>query len=407
MKGPEVIRVDKPAFDGGEPIRDNFLPLAIPVIGQEEKDEVLDTLSSGWLSKGPKTHRFEQEFAQYIGCRQAIAVSSCTAALHVALAAYGIGQGDEVITSPMTFVSTANVIVHQHATPILVDCEPDTFNINTSLIANKITERTKAIIPIDMHGRPSDLDNIVSLAHQHGIRVIEDAAHAIGAESQERKLGAISDVTAFSFYATKNLTTGDGGMITTNDDDLANKMRVWSLHGMSADAWKRYSASGSAQTSWQAVYPGFKYNMTDIQAAIGLHQIRKLDNFIAIRDQLRAAYDAALADIAEITCPAPTANVKHAWHIYGIVLKTELLNISRDQFMQALRAENIGSGIHFVGVHLQPYYQQTFGYRPEDFPVASYLSERLISLPLFPTMNEQDIRDVAAAIKRIINHYRK
>lgn len=396
----------QPAIVGGTPARNTFLPLAVPLIGDEEKQEVLDALDSGWITKGPKTHQFEEDFKTYVGSRHAIAVSSCTAGLHVALVAANIGEGDEVITCPMTFVATANVILHQHATPVFVDCDSTTYNIIPALIEAKITSRTKAIIPIHMHGLPCDLDEIMAIAKRHGLLVIEDAAHAVGAEYHSRKIGSLGDVTAFSFYATKNLTTGDGGMVTTDNDELAEKMRIWSLHGMSTDAWRRYSADGKPQANWQAIYPGFKYNLTDIQSAIGLHQLRKLDDFIATRERYSQIYDEGLGDMPEVVTPVKGNDIKHGHHLYVIALRLEHLSINRDQFMTALRAENIGTGLHFMSVHLQPYYQEKFGYHAADYPNATYLSERIISLPLCPRMCEGDVRDVIAAIKKIVNYYR-
>jgi len=398
---------EKPALAGGIPVRNTFLPLALPLIGVEEKQEVMDTLDSGWLTKGPKTHRFEEDFKKYVGSSNAIAVSSCTAGLHVALAAAEIGEADEVITCPMTFVATANVILHQRATPVFVDCDSRTFNIDPQLIEAKITPRTKAIVPIHMHGQPCDMTEILAIARRHGLLVIEDAAHAVGAEYYGHKIGTLGDVTVFSFYATKNLTTGDGGMITTDDDELAEKMRIWSLHGMSSDAWKRYSADGKPQSTWEAIYPGFKYNLTDIQSAIGLHQLKKLDDFIATRERYCQIYDEALADVPEVITPIKNADIKHGRHLYAITLRLEHLSITRDEFVAALRAENIGTGLHFISVHLQPYYQAKFGYREEDCPNAAYLSERIISLPLCPRMSEDDVMDVVVAVKKIVNFYRK
>ena len=260
-----------PAIEGGKVTRNNFLPFFRPLIGQEEIEEVVDTLKSDWLTTGPKTHLFEEEFAKYIGCKYAVAVNSCTAALHISLAALGIGKGDEVITSPYTFISAINVILQQGAIPIFVDIKPDTFNINPDLIRGKINDKTKAIMPVHFGGQPCEMDKIMKIAKDNNLLVIEDAAHAISAEYEGRKVGNIGDTTSFSFYPTKNITTGEGGMITTNDEELMNKYKIWSLHGISKDAWKRYSAEGSWY--YEIVCPGYKYNMTDIQASLGLHQL--------------------------------------------------------------------------------------------------------------------------------------
>jgi dTDP-4-amino-4,6-dideoxygalactose transaminase len=394
-------------------MRDTFLPFSLPAIGEEEIAEVVDSLRSGWITTGPKTRRFEEEFREYIGARHAIAVNSCTAGLHIALAALGIGPGDEVIVPTLTFCSTANIVVHLGARPVLVDVGED-FNVTPEAIERAITSRTRAIIPVHYGGQPCDLDAIYSLASRHNLPVVEDAAHAVGAAYHGHKIGsdslrpAASDprvVACFSFYATKNMTTGEGGMITTADDELADRMRLLSLHGMSRDAWKRYTTTGSWY--YEVLLPGYKYNMTDIQAALGIHQLRKLDDFIAIRQHYARMYDEGFADMLEVERPIIHSDRTHTYHLYAIRLNLERLTIDRAQFIEELKALNIGTSVHFIPVHLHPYYRDTFGYRPGDFPVAERLYERIISLPLFPRMTEHDVQDVIHAVKAVASRHRR
>ena len=394
-----------PAIEGGKITRNNFLPFARPLIEKEDIEEVVDTLNSDWLTTGPKTHLFEEEFAKYIGCKYAVAVNSCTAALHISLAALGIEKGDEVITTPYTFVSTVNVILQQRAIPIFVDIKPDTFNINPDLIREKINDKTKALIPVHFGGQPCDMGKIMKIAKDNNLLVIEDAAHAISAEYEGRKIGIIGDATSFSFYPTKNMTTGEGGMVTTNDEKLRERLKIWSLHGISKDAWKRYSAEGSWY--YEVVCPGYKYNMTDIQASLGLQQLEKLNCFQRKREKIVKAYDGAFKDMKEITIPFVKDNIKHAWHLYVIKIVSEKLKINRNQFIEALKAENIGTSVHFIPVHLHPYYRDTYGFKRGDFPNTEYAFDRVISLPLFPKMNDEDVKDVIDAVRKIIEYYKK
>jgi len=326
------------------PVRDRFLPFHQPSIDGEEIQEVVDTLKSGWITTGPKTKLFEKKFQEYIGCKHAIAVSSCTAGLHLALVAAGVGQGDEVITTPYTFATTGEVIIQIGAKPVFVDIEEDGFNIDVTKIPEAITPETKAIIPVHFAGEPCDMDEIMKIAQENNLFVIEDAAHAVGAEYKGKKIGNIGDVTVFSFYATKNLTTGEGGMVTTNNDELAEKIRLLSLHGISKDAWKRYTAEGSWY--YEILYAGYKYNMTDIQASLGIHQLNKLEKFLSIRQKYAQRYSSAFADISEIKIPPVNHHVRHAWHLYVIRLNSASLSIDRKQFIEALKAENIGSSVH-------------------------------------------------------------
>jgi len=395
----------RPACEGGESVRQTFLPFALPMIGKAEEDEVIDTLRSGWITTGPKTRRFEDMCKEYVGTKHAVAVNSCTAALHIALAAARIGPGDEVITTPISWPATANVIILQGATPVFVDVEPDTLNIDATKIEAAITRRTKAIIPVHMAGQPCDMNSIHSIAAKHKLMVIEDAAHAIGARYEGRRIGSLSDATAFSFYPIKNITTIEGGLLATDNDQLADRARMLSLHGVSRDAWKRYSADGALH--WQLLEPGFKYNMTDVQASLGLHQLPRLDEFISIREKYRSVYDEAFADLPAIQPLAQLPGRHSAHHLYIVLIRPEYCSITRDQFMLALKAENIGTGVHFISMHLQPYYRDNWQMRPQDFPVAASVSEKLVSLPLYPKMSNDDLRDVIRAVRKICLAYGK
>lgn len=385
------------------PTRTSFLPLSRPDIGEEEKAEVLDTLNSDWLSKGPKTKKFEEQFKDYVGAKHAIALSSCTAALHIALLTVGVMPGDEVITSPLTFIATGNAILYVGAKPVFVDIQRDTYNMDPELLEQRITEKTKAIIPVHFAGLPCEMDDIQKIAKKYQIPIIEDAAHAIGASFKGKKVGNIGDITCFSFYATKTLTTGDGGLITTNNEDFARKLEILSLHGMSTGAWQRYSPTGSAK--WEMVELGYKYNMTDIQASLGIHQLAKIDSFVKKREDIFCFYDKMLKEIPEIQIPASRGYCKHARYIYPIVLRTEKLTAGRLELINHLKAENIGTGIHFISIHLQPYYEKLFGFKPEAFQNALYVSDRILSLPLFTKMTENDAYYVVNKIKGFIQKY--
>lgn len=385
------------------PLREDFLPFCLPDVGGGEIEEVVRVLRSGWITTGPRTIEFERQFAEYVGSRHAIAVSSCTAALHIALAAAGIGPGDEVITSPLTFCSTANVIVHLGGTPVFADIGED-YNVDPVEVERRITPRTKAIIPVHYSGQPCRMDDILACAERHSLMVIEDAAHSVGARYRGRMIGTIGDVTAFSFYAIKNMTTAEGGMITT-DDELATKMRLLSLHGISKDAWKRYAREGSWY--YEVVYAGYKSNMTDIQAALGIHQLARLEQFLAIRSKYAAMYNEAFDAMPEIQTPVVNADVRHAWHLYVVRLDLERLTVDRAQFIEALRAENIGTSVHFIPVHLHPYYRRTYGYERGNFPHAESIYDRIVSLPLYPKMTEEAVQDVIAGVRRTVSRHRK
>jgi dTDP-4-amino-4,6-dideoxygalactose transaminase len=395
---------DKIAAEGGAPVRPSFLPFHQPLIDADDEQAVLETLRSGWITTGPRTKRFEKEFAAYTGAGHCVAVNSCTAALHLALEACGVAPGDEVITSPITFASTANVIVHSGARPVFVDVDPETFNIDPSELNAAITPRTKAIIPVDFAGHPCDLDEIMVIAARHGLTVIEDAAHTVGAAYKGRRVGGIADMTCFSFYATKNITSGEGGALTTNCAEWAERISVMALHGISRDAWKRYSAEGYRH--WDIIAPGFKYNMFDLQGALVLSQLSKLETFQARRAALKTRLDAGLGDLREVAIPAQRPWITHANHLYPIVVRTEMLTADRDTVMNAIQAENVGIGVHFRAVHLHPYYVDTFGFGRGMFPRAEYYSDRTISLPLFPRMTDQDADDVIAAVRKVVIRYR-
>ncbi len=390
-------------------MRTTFLPYALPSIGEEEIAEVVDSLRSGWLTSGPKVRRLEDELAAYLGARHALAVSSCTAALHIALTALGIGPGDEVVVPTMTFCSTANVVIHLGARPVLVDVGPD-MNVTPEAIEAALTPRTRAIVPVHYGGQPCDLEAIHALAARHGLPVVEDAAHAIGARYRDQKIGsdalaAPRSITCFSFYAIKNMTTGEGGAIATADDGLAETMRLLTLHGMSRDAWKRYTGAGSWY--YEVVLPGYKDNMTDIQAALGIHQVRRLEGFIETRRRYARLYDEAFFELPEVEAPIVRPGRCHVYHLYPILLRLEGLAIDRARFIEELRARGIGTSVHFVPVHLHPFYARQFGYRPGDLPCAEALYSRLISLPLYPAMSEADVADVIQAVGDVVRAFRR
>ena len=384
--------------------RENFLPYALPDITEAEINAVVDTLRSNWITKGPKTIEFEKQFAAYVGAKHAIAMNSCTAALHVALVAAGIGEGDEVITTPFTFAASANIIIHAGATPVFVDVDLASYCIDPAKIEAKITPRTKAIIPVHYAGQAADLEPIKALCEKYNLFLLEDAAHAVYTTYKGQMIGGIGDATAFSFYATKNLCTAEGGMLTTNSDELAEKARIISLHGMSKNAWNRYSKGGS--WFYEIEFPGFKYNMTDIQASLGLVQMQRLEEMQARRLEIAQRYHEAFGSMPEIIEPADTGIGRHAWHLYAIQVNDDLLTIGRNQFIEELGQANIGTSVHFIPVHLHPYYRETYGTKEGDLPVAEKIYSRLISLPLYTRMSNQDVEDVIYAVRTIVDKYR-
>jgi dTDP-4-amino-4,6-dideoxygalactose transaminase len=380
--------------------RAEFLPFFRPLISEAAIAEVVDTLRSGWLTRGPRTEQFEGRFAAYLGVPHAVAVNSATAALHLALVGLGVGAGDEVITSPITFPSTANVIVHAGGRPVFADVEPDTLNLDPASVAERIGPRTRAIIAVHLAGHPCDLGPIREAVERPGIPIIEDAAHAIEAEYGGRKVGALGRAAAFSFYATKNLTTGEGGMLTTADPGLAEGTRLLALHGISRDAWKRYAADG--EPAWEARLAGFKYNMGDIQAALGLHQLEELEASWRRRRALLQRYRERLRAVRGVRPLAERPGVRHACHLCIVRLDLAGLRLSRRGVIEGLRARNVGSGIHFPALHLEPYYRQTFGFAPGDCPVAEAAGREVLSLPLFPAMTEADVDDAVEALADVL-----
>jgi dTDP-4-amino-4,6-dideoxygalactose transaminase len=388
-------------------MRATFLPFSIPTIGEEEINEVVDSLRSGWITTGPKVKRFEESFKEYVGAPFAVALSSATAGLHLAMLALQLKPGDEVITTPMTFAATVSMIVQGGGTPILADIEASgTLNIDVNEIRKKITPRTRAIVPVHFAGQPCDMDEIFALAREFNLTVIEDAAHAIGTEYKGARIGSLDSTSVFSFHPIKNITTGEGGMVATRDERIAEEISLMKFHGMNREAWKRYEASGTP--NYDIVMPGFKYNMMDLQAALGLHQLEKLDGFIEMRTFLAEFYNHAFDDVPEMICPESVPyEHRHAWHLYTPLIRIEDLTIDRDTFMAQLKRENIGTGLHFKAIHHHPYYRDTLGIAPGELPNADYASERILSLPLFPLMTLEDARDVVRAVKTVISRNKR
>jgi dTDP-4-amino-4,6-dideoxygalactose transaminase len=381
-------------------MRKNYLVFGAPQIEQPEIDEVTDCLQTGWLGTGPKVAKFESAFRDYTGATYAMAVNSCTAGLHLSMLVAGLKPGDEVITTPMTFCATVNTIIHAGGIPLLTDCDRDTMLIDPERIEDTITQRTRAIVPVHLCGRPCNMDAINDIAKRHNLIVIEDAAHAIETIYKGQKVGNISDLSCFSFYVTKNVITGEGGMVTTNNSDFADRIKMYGLHGMSRDAWRRFSDDGYKH--YQVIFPGFKYNMMDLQAAIGLHQLSRIRVNLKRRNEIWHRYGEAFHDLP-IGRPAPDEpDTVHARHLYTLMIDEERCGISRDEFMRRLHRMNIGTGVHYLGIHLHPYYRERFGYRPEDFPNATWISERTVSIPLSPHLAEADIQDVIEAVHSAI-----
>jgi dTDP-4-amino-4,6-dideoxygalactose transaminase len=375
------------------------VPFCRPDITEDEIAEVVETLQSGWITTGPRTERFETAFAESIGAPWAVAVSSCTAGLHVALVAAGCGEGTEVITTTNTFTATAASILQAGARPVFVDIEPDTFNMDPAAVERAVTSRTKGIIPVHIAGHPCEMDPILDIAQKAGATIIEDAAHALPAAYRGRKIGTISPLTCFSFYATKNLTTGEGGMITGLDPDLNEKVRILGYHGMSRDGWKRYTQKGSWY--YEIVEHGFKYNLPDIASAIGLRQLRRLDAMQARRREIVRAYDEAFGTIEGIATPATREHVEHAWHLYAIRVSERVFNAGRDGFIRDLAERGIGTSVHFIPLHLHPLYQRLLGLTPGSFPVANEVYRASLSLPLFSAMTDEEVSRVIKAVTEV------
>ena len=385
--------------------RKTFLPFALPHITQAEINEVVDTLRSGWLTTGPKTKRFEREFVARVGAPYALAVNSATAAMHLALDAIGLQPGDEVIVPVYTFTATAEVAVYFRARPVFVDVDPVTCNLDPAQLEKHITPKTRAIMVVHIAGLPAELDAIHAIAKVHNLPVIEDAAHAFPAKYRGRMIGTISDLTAFSFYATKTLSTGEGGMLTTANPQYAERVAMMALHGISRDAWKRYSAEGSWY--YEVLQAGYKYNMTDIAAALGLHQLARSKWLWERRRAIAQRYTEAFSEWPEIEPPPNPAHVEHAWHLYLLRLRTERLAITRDAFIQSLTQANIGTSVHFIPLHLHPFYRNMYQLAADDFPAALDAYQRVISLPIYPGMTDGDVEDVIAAVEQIIAAHKK
>jgi len=392
-------------------MREKFLPFSPPMIGEAEIEEVVQTLREGWITTGPRAQRFEADFCRYTGAEAALAVNSATSAMHIALAALGIGEGDAVITTTMTFASTVHVIEHQRARPVLVDVEPDTLNIDPDRVeaAVRNTRGVKAILPVHLYGHPAEMDALYAIASKYQLAVVEDAAHSLAARYHGRMIGASApnftgpDLVAFSFYATKNLTTGEGGMLT-GAPELIESARMWSLHGMSRDAHKRYSQAGSWR--YDVTLPGFKYNMPDIMAAIGLRQLERLDAMQSRRKAIADQYCEALGGLPELELPTLRPGIESAWHIYPLRLRLERLTIDRAGFIEELRKRNIGASVHFIPIHEHTFYRERYDLRPEQFPVASREFDRMLSLPLSPAHTDRDVADVIEAVTEIISEQR-
>ena len=379
-------------------MRKTLLPYGRQSIGEDDIQAVVDVLRSDWLTTGPKVAEFEESFAAWVGAKHAVSFSSGTAALHGAAFAAGLKPGDEAITTPMTFAATANCVLYQGATPVFADVSTDTLNLDPEQVAARITARTRAVLPVDYAGHPAEMDAILELAARHGLIVIEDASHALGAEYRQRRTGGIAHMTVFSFHPVKHLATGEGGMVTTDRADCAEALRRFRNHGISSEARQRQTAG---QWHYEMVLLGFNYRLTDMACALGLSQLKKLKANLMRRREIAERYSTVFAGLAGVTLPAVRADVSPAWHLYPIRLNLEKLTADRAQVFRALRAENIGVNVHYIPVHRHPYYRDRFGYRGGEYPIAEDAYERLISLPMFHGMSDQDVEDVVTAVKKI------
>jgi perosamine synthetase len=392
------------ALDGGMPVRERLLPYGRQSIDEDDIQAVTDVLRSDWLTTGPKVAEFEEAFATYVGAKFAVSFNSGTAALHGAAFAAGLRPGDEAITSPLTFAATANCILYQQATPVFADICPDTLNLDPQQVADRITPHTRALLPVDYAGYPADLEAMLDLAERNGVVVIEDACHALGAEYKNRHVGSVAHMTVFSFHPAKHLTTGEGGMVTTEREDYAETLRRFRNHGISSDARQRQA---EGQWHYEMTLLGFNYRLTDIACALGLSQLKKLEGNLRRRREIASRYDAQLGDLAGIELPVVLGDVAPAWHLYPIRVNPEKLNVSRGEIFRALRAENIGVNVHYIPVHLHPYYRDRFAYRGGEFPVAEDAYDRLISLPMFHGMSDADVEDVIEAVRKVVGHFSK
>ncbi len=386
------------------PSREQFLVFGAPAIEQEEIREVVASMESGWLGTGPKVARFEDDFKKYKGAAHAVALNSCTAALHLSMIAAGVGPGDEVITSALTFCATANAVIHAGGVPVIVDVDPLTMNLDPSLVADRITPRTKALLPVHFAGRCCDMDRLMALAEAHGLLVVEDCAHAIEAEYKGRKAGTFGDFGCFSFYVTKNVAAGEGGMVLARRESDAARIKVLALHGMTKDAWHRFSDEGYKH--YQVVEAGFKYNMMDLQAAIGIHQLERVERNWLRREAIWRRYTAAFQDLPLSLPSDPEPDTRHAYHLYTVLVDEARTGITRDDFLNAMTELNIGVGVHYLSLAEQPFYQERFGWRPEDYPEATRIGRQTVSLPLSPKLDERDVEDVVAAVREVISGHR-
>jgi perosamine synthetase len=390
------------AIHGGPAVRQTLLPYGRQSVDESDIQAVVDVLRSDWLTTGPKVGEFEEAFAEWVGAKYAISFSSGTAALHAAAFAAGLKAGDEAITTPLTFAATPNCVLYQGATPVFADVSPDTLNLDPEQTATRVTPRTKAILPVDYAGHPADLGSILEIADRHGLVVIEDACHALGAEYGGRRVGGIAHMTVFSFHPVKHLTTGEGGMVTTDNPDYAQTMHRFRNHGITSEACQRQAAG---QWHYEMVLLGFNYRLTDMACALGIQQLGKLESNLVRRRQIAAGYGCAFRDLPGLVPPAVRSNVNPAWHLYPIRLDLARLSTDRGQIFRALRAENIGVNVHYIPVHRHPYYRDRFGYRGGEYPAAEAAYERLISLPMFHGMTSHDVEDVIAAVSKVANHY--
>jgi perosamine synthetase len=392
------------AIDGGAPVREKFLPYGHQSIEEADIAAVVEVLRSDWLTTGPKVDEFEEAFAARVGAKHAISFTSGTAALHAAAFAAGLNPGDEAITTPLTFAATANCVLYCGATPVFADVSSDTINLDPEQFKSKLTSRTRAILPVDYAGHPAELAAVMEIAQRHRLVVIEDACHALGAEYQGKRVGSIADMTVFSFHPVKHVTTGEGGMVTTEDPRLAETLRRFRNHGISTDARQRQK---SGQWFYEMVLLGFNYRLPDLACALGLEQLKRLDANLARRREIAAVYTTAFGEIPGVISPTTRPDVNPAWHLYPIRLELEKLTASRAQIFSALRAENIGVNVHYIPVHLHPYYRERFGYKGGEFPVAEDAYARLISLPMFHAMSDRDVADVIRAVEKVLGHYER
>ena len=381
-------------------MRKDFLIFGSPMIEDPEIEEVVSSLKSGWIGTGPKVHKFEEMFKEYKGSKYSIALNSCTASLHLSLLAIGIKPGDEVILPTMTFAATANAVIHAGGKPVFADCKKDSMNIDPKDIERKITKKTKAIVPVHFAGRICDMDAIMDMAKCYNLKVIEDCAHAIESEYKGKKAGTFGDLGCFSFYVTKNIVTGEGGMVITENEEYANLIKILGLHGMSKDAWKRFGDKGYKH--YQVIYSGYKYNMMDIQAAIGMHQLPRINKYWVRRQEIWNKYNEAFKNLP-VFIPVPVEkNTRHAFHLYSLLIDIDKMKITRDEFLDKMTERNIGVGVHYIALHLHPFYQNEYGYEKGDFPNAEWISERTVSLPLSAKLTGEDINDVIEAVKDIL-----